>query len=318
MSKMVNIELPELEKKDYPQICFIKKYRHQGTTRYTFLNIATSKEISKTLLKWLEKNFQSIVGKTIVPYNPSIPLENLESVDLRSLQNWQYFEQKAFTLNENENDLDKIKKHLVGFMIYLKKGNTTYGQIRRTAPSSVLNKKGVYNVYFGESIFNEIKEEKEFKIDDKADLIFKHSEDASDSIIFDKENFKLIFDMKEEEKREALLIIETFEIFSTDGESLTKIKVFVENDRTLQSMLINPSFKDYINEIDFQVLRELKEEVQERICFELDHENGKLILPEGNEKQAVKDLIKSISGRYNRSLNKKHVLENGNVMRVLK
>ena len=55
-----------------------------------------------------------------------------------------------------------------------------------------------------------------------------------------------------------------------------------------------------------------------RISFELNHNDETFILPEGHEKQAVKDLIKSISGRYNRSLNKRHILENGNVMRVLK
>lgn len=315
---MENIELPQLDKKDYPQICFIKKYRDNKTTRYTFSNVSISKEISETFLEWLKINFGNALGKTFVPYNPSIPLENLETINLQSIENWKYFEQKAFALNEKESDLEKVKKHLVGFMIYLKKADIIYGQIRRVSPSSILNKKGIYNLCFRESTFNEIKEENEFKIDDQADLIFKHSQNSSYSIIFDKENFKLVFDMKEEEKREALLNVESFGIFSNDGACLTKIKYLIENDRTLQSMLINPCFKNYINEIDFEVLKELKEEVQEEICFELDYNNEIFILPEGNEKQAVKDLIKSISGRYNRSLNKKHILESGNVMRVLK
>lgn len=318
MNKMENLKLPDLDNKDYPQICFVKRYRHLGTTRYAFSNVSISKSISKFFLEWLENNFESIKGKEIVPYNPSVPLETLETIDLMNIENWKYFVQKAFTLNENESDLEKVKKHLVGFMIYLKKENTIYGQIRKVLPSSILNKKGVYNVYFGESTFNEIKKESEFKIDDQADLIFKYSDDSSDSIIFNKENFKLIFDMKEEEKREALSVVENFEIFSNDGECLPKIKFFVENDRTLQSMLINPCFKDYVNEIDFQILKELKEEVEGKVSFELNHNDETFILPEGHEKQAVKDLIKSISGRYNRSLNKRHILENGNVMRVLK
>lgn len=323
---MIDFEFPEFDEKDYPQICFIKKSRIKGKTTYTFLKASIEKEISKTFRGWFTENIRKAEERKIDTYNPSISSDSIEWIDLNSVNNWDLFLEKAFCINEDETErsnrsiasLDEVKRHLIGFIIYIKKDKSIYGQIRKRSPSNVLNKSGIYNIYFGNSVFNEMKEEKGFQVDEFADLIFEVSDESSYAIIYNKSNFKDIFDMREQEKRDALEVISKVSLFTKNKVVYEKIMIIVEDDRNLQKMLINPSFSEYFEEVDFSVLNELKNEVSNGVNFEIDVTNQDLILPVGKEKEAVKDIIKSVTGRYKRSLNRKHIVESGNVKRVLK
>lgn len=315
------VETPTFSNEDQAQICLIRKYRttngEERKTNYSFFKIGVHKTISEEIKKWLVENFKKIEGKQIIEYNPSTELEELEKIELNGLEVWKDFEEKAFSgLNFQEIDLNQLKKNLSGIIIFIKKNGEIYGQIRKVTRSNVLDKKGWYTLFFGEDKFNNLIEEKGIRLDKNADFIFYCKDNKCEGIILDKTNFKSIFDLWEEYKKKALVNAKEIELFKNSQYSDSFYKI-VEEDRIIQKMLINPAFEEYLNELNYADLLSLKQEVPD-ISFELNENSKQFVLPQGKEKEAIRDLIKLISGRFSRSINNKHVMETSGIRRVLK
>ena len=113
------------------------------------------------------------------------------------------------------------------------------GYIRKITPSSVLNQTGMFKLLSSGSVFNEIKEDKGIKIGKHADVIFRIENDISEGIIVDEPNFNLIFDMYKQQEKESIKILNNIAIISDHPEK-DEIESIVQNDRSIQKMLINP------------------------------------------------------------------------------
>ncbi|PJE81270.1 hypothetical protein COU58_03500 [Candidatus Pacearchaeota archaeon CG10_big_fil_rev_8_21_14_0_10_32_42] len=315
------VEIPIFNEEDQAQICLIRKYRttngEEKKTNYSFFKIGVHKKISDEIKGWLSENFKKIENKNIIEYNPSVEMEELEKVELNGLEVWKEFEEKAFSgFNFQEIDLTKLKTHLSGIIIFIKKGDEVYGQIRKVTRANILDRKGWYTLFFGKDKFNDLIEEKGIRLDKGADFIFYCKKEKCEGIILDKSNFKSIFDLWEEYKKKAIVNTKEIKLFKENEYSDSFYKI-VEEDRIIQKMLINPAFEKYLNEIDYSDLKSLKQEVP-NIGFDLNEETQNFVLPVGKEKDAIRDLIKVISGRFGRSINNQHIIENSGVRRVLK
>jgi len=302
------IIFPELNNNNYVQICFIRKYRHNKKSYYVFYNVEIEKRISITLKEWLEQNISLCNNKSFSSYNPSNYSNEYEYFNFESLDKWTIFSEKAFTIQNEKVELSDIKRNLIGYIIYVKVDDFILGQIRKLSPSNVLDKKGFYRLLFDNSKFNDLHEEIGLRIDKKADLIFIKNDEKSEAIIFDQKNFKLIFDMHEEEKKEAIKILDKISILKNHPD-YDALKQITSDDRIIQRMLINPVVKNYLNEIDYFTIKQLKLELGDKIAFKIDDENQQIIFKTGNEKKGIHDLIKTVTSKYNRSLNNKHIIE---------
>lgn len=305
----------------HAQICFVKKYRDSTekgpVTKYSFFKIGTNKEISKEVKKWLEESFDKVRREKLVAYNPSVELENFEKVDLSGLDIWDEFENNAFGgINLRIPELDKLKNGLVAVIIFVKTAQEYYGQITRTFPSNILNKKGLYKLHFNGQKFNDLSEDKGLRLHKKADFIFYNKGGKKEGIILDKNNFKEIFDLWEEYRKKALENAKGVNLFSK-SQYFNSFYDVIGGDRQIQKMLMNPEFEQYLNDTTYEHLIKLKKEVPE-IAFELDEENKDFVLPTGKEKESIKSLIKAISGRYSRTLDNQHLFENSGVRKLLK
>ena len=306
------IIFPKLNNNNYVQICFIRKYRQNKKSYYVFYNVEIEKEISITLKGWLEKNIYLCNNKSFSSYNPSNYSNKYEYeyeyFNFESLDKWTIFSEKAFTIQNEKVELSDIKRNLIGYIIYVKIDGFILGQIRKLSPSNVLDKKGFYRLFFDNSKFNDLQEETGLRIDKKADLVFIKSDEKSEAIIFDQKNFKLIFDMHEEEKKEAIKILDKISILKNHPDYDVLMQI-TSDDRIIQRMLINPVVKNYLNEIDYSTIKQLKLELGDKIAFKIDDENQQIIFKTGNEKKGIHDLIKTVTSKYNRSLNNKHIIE---------
>jgi len=302
------IIFPGLNNNNYVQICFIRKYRHNKKSYYVFYNVEIEKRISITLKEWLEQNISLCNNKSFSSYNPSNYSNEYEYFNFESLDKWTIFSEKAFTIQNEKVELSDIKRNLIGYIIYVKVDDFILGQIRKLSPSNVLDKKGFYRLLFDNSKFNDLHEEIGLRIDKKADLIFIKNDEKSEAIIFDQKNFKLIFDMHEEEKKEAIKILDKISILKNHPD-YDVLKQITSDDRIIQRMLINPVVKNYLNEIDYSTIKQLKLELGDKIAFKIDDENQQIIFKTGNEKKGIHDLIKTVTSKYNRSLNNKHIIE---------
>ncbi len=314
----MRINIPKIDSNNYVQLCFIRKYRQTDKTRYMFFSIDTSKPVANDLKKLLMDNISRCKKtKNIKSYNPSINSTDLEALNLSTVYNWSFFDKKAFLDNTNNISLKDIKRQLVGFLVYVKTKNSIIGQIRKITPSSVLESKGLYKMFFDGRKFNEIKEDIGLQIDNKADIVFVKKKISTEAIIINKDNFKSIFDVYEQEKKEAVDIFKNVDILHSSQNS-KMIQTFIESSRQLQKMIINPVVREFVSKFNFKILIKLKKEVPEKVSYEIDDKNNDFILPEGKEKQALKDIIKAMVGKYNQDLEGKHIYENAGVKKVLK
>ncbi len=314
------IKLPEFDDEWNLHVVLVKRYRMEENgekkTKYTFFKIGLKKSISDQLKQWLLENFEKLKDVKVMDYNPSVELEELEKVDLRGIDVWEDFEKKAFIgINNREIKLKEIRYGLSGIIICMKKGNKFYGQIKRLFPSQVLYRKGFFTLFLGEDTFNDLREETGIRLSKKADFIFYGEEKNAEGIILDKENFKAVFDLWEEYRKKAINNSKKIKLFE-ESKCFGSLCDSIEKDRQIQKMLINPIIEKYLNDLSYSDLVSLKEGAPD-LCFELDKENEDFILPSGKEKEAIKDLIKAVSGRFGFSINQKHLVENSGIRRVL-
>jgi len=302
------IKFPKIRKN--AELCFVRKYRQKGVTRYIFYRANITTNVSQVLKEWLIKKTSELSDKKLGEYTVDNSEDaEYEYIDLKDINTWDEFKQKAFTIEYQEDEiLEKIKKHLIAFIVYVKQDNLIIGYVRKITPTRLLNKKGLYYLFLEDSSFNEIKEQKGIEIDEFADLLFKISEDKSEGVILQKYNFNSIFDIFEQQKTDSVKMLETSDLITKHPEK-NEIENIVKSDRQIQQMLLNPLFRAHAKEISFDTLKKLKEEVGDKIRFELDEINKLPIFPADKKKEAIKDFIKTISYRYQRDLDSKHVLE---------
>lgn len=300
------INFPELEKK--PQICFVRKYRHKGKTHYMFYHAKIKKKVSGVLLSWLSNNIQRVNGKEFEEATIS-NFQNPEYVNLNEVDIWQLFKEKAFTLEqENEEILEKIKQGLVAFVVYIKQGSNIIGYARNITPSKVLTKKGLYSIFLDDSTFNDIRERKGIEVDEYADLVFKISDRESEGVILVKYNYNSIFDIITQQRKDSIKALRKSPLFN-QHERKSEIEAIVNKNRMLQKMILNPIFKERVSEITFETFKTLKAELNSKVSFEIDETNQKVLFPNDKETEAIKDFIKTISSKFARDIDKKHILE---------
>lgn len=314
------IDFSKVEENDGVQLVVIKKYaswnEKERQTNYSFFKIGLKKDISSKLKDWVIANFKSVKDKKIIDYNPSVELEDLEKIDLRNFNAWREFEDNAFKgINFKEIQLKQIGKSAVGLVMFVKTNDGVFGQIKRISPSYILSKGLSYILHFDGASFSDLKEETGIRLDHKADFIFYTNKEKSEGIIINKDNFNFVFDVWEEYKKKALSNSKNIKIFA-DSFCFDLLCQLVESDRQIQRMLINPLIERYLNEISYPELKALKNGAPS-LNFEIDEEKQDFILPLGNEKEAIRDLIKAVSGRFGFTINQKHLVENSGVRRIL-
>jgi len=301
-----SIKFPDIKKN--AELCFVRKYIQKGITRYNFYRANINTKVSQVLKEWLIKKTSELSDKKLEEYTVD-NFHDTEYINLKDINTWNEFEQKAFTLEHQKDEiLEKIKNHLIAFVVYVKQENLIIGYVRKITPTSLLNKRGQYFIFLGDSSFNEIKEQKGIEIDEFADLVFKISENKSEGAILQKYNFNSIFSIFEQQKTDAVKMLEKSDLITKHPQK-DEIENIVKSDRQIQRMLLNPLFKEHVNEVGFDTLKKLKEELGDKISFELDENNKLPIFPPDKMKEAIKDFIKTISYRYQRDLEGKHVLE---------
>ena len=310
------IKFPDIEDKEKAQLVFVRKYRQNKVTRYIFYRANINKNVSEELKKWLKEHIKKVEDKTLNEYSPD-NYKDLEYVDLPSIDKWEFFQKHAFSIKSQEHaDLSKIKSNLVAFIIYIQKGKEIIGSIRKITPSNVLNKTGLFTLFLENSAFNELREDKGIRIDKYSDFVFKITKDKSEGVIITKYNFNSIFDVYEQQKKESIKLLKNCTVISSHPES-NDIQEIVKSDRTIQRMLINPIVKDHMNEINFDIIKNLKNEIQTTLAFEIDEQNKQIVFPNNNKKEAIRDFIKVISWKYSRSLDSTHIVE-GNPEKIIK
>ena len=146
------IKFPNIEKN--AELCFVRKYRQKSVTRYIFYRANIKTKVSQVLKEWLIKKTSEVSDKKLGDYSAD-NFQDAEYINLKDINTWNEFEQKAFTIEHQENEiLEKIKNHLIAFIVYVKQDNLIIGYVRKITPTSLLNKKGLYSLFLEHSSFN--------------------------------------------------------------------------------------------------------------------------------------------------------------------
>ncbi len=298
-----------------PNLVFIKTYRSQTNegqkeTRYTFYRANIGSTVAQKLKEWLLENIGEVNGGKFEEYDISTEEGDYEYVDLSGIENWEHLKNRAFTLGtQDEVDLRKVKSNLKGYMIYSKIGdNNIIGLVRKITQSSVLDKRGIYRLYLAGSAFNEIKEERNVELDKYADLVFKTNNDVSEGVVLNKPNFNSIFDIQEQQRRQSMDVLDNLELIE-DHPQREEIVSIVQEDRRFQKMLINPIVREHMNEVTFDIIRTLKQEIPNELAFDIDEPNEQIIFQDENKKEGIHDFIKVIGWRYSRTVDLSHIIE---------
>lgn len=297
------------------QLCFGKKYRAERETRYVFYRANTNSEVADGLKAWLINNIKNInVDRIDAHEEPSA-----HCIKLNEISKWKNFDDNAFKIECQElGDLKKIKRNLNNFVIYIKLDEDhIVGQIKKLGPSSVLMKRGYYKLGFENNAFDTLEEEKHVEITMFWDFIFFIYKDQRIGLVNSSsncfENFESIFDMYEQYQEKAKDIMSKSTCFPMFRKP-DQILEIINADRTIQKMLINSVSQKGISEAQKENIKQIKEELRDEVRFEIKDES--IILQEGKEKEALKDLIKALGYHFNKTLIGEHVIE-GTPKRIL-
>lgn len=298
-----------------PNLVFIKTYRSQTSegqkeTKYTFYRVNIAINVAQKLKDWLIENVNEVNGGKFKEYDISTEEGEYEYVDLSGIENWKYLKNRAFSLNtQDEIDLRKVKSHLKGYIVYSKiDGENLIGIVRRIYPASVLDQKKMYRLFLTGSAFNEIKEDRNVKIDKDADLVFKSNNEVSEGVVLNKPNFNSVFDINEQQRKQSIEVLGNLELIE-DHPQRDEIVSIVRDDRRFQKMLINPIVLEHMNEVTFEVIRSLKQEIPDELAFDIDESNEQIIFPDENKKEGIRHFIKVIGWRYSRTVDLSHIIE---------
>lgn len=289
-----------------PQMCFCRKYRANGNTKYIFYRANIFEDVANEFKNWLTNHINSLKDKDIKEMS-GYTEGYLHSVDLDNISTWKYFEDNAFSIGCQELiDLKSIKRNLNNYVIYIKLNDTLVGYTTCVRPSNVLVKRGFVRLQFNNSTFNQINNNKDVEINKLCSFLFISNNTLKKGLIFNKDDFESIFDMNEQYQREAEHIIRTSNIFQffTNKEKILEI---VKSDRVIQKMLRNPVSQKSISEIKIEDISIIKECLCDDVNFTIDKENN-IVLGE-NEKAAVRDLIKAIGHHFNKTIYGNNIIE---------
>jgi len=290
------------------ELCFCRKYRISRNTRYAFYRGEIDKTVTEELKKWLIDNIQQLENREISKFAEGGE-GSIFSIELDDINTWNSFEENAFSLENQEEftDLKVIRDNLNNYIIYIKLEDALIGQIRRMQPKNVLDKKGRFSMFFDNSTFNVLREDKGVRLDKYCDFLFIVKENKKLGIITNKEKFESIFDMYEQYQQEAENIISSSEIFLSFGDQTRMIEM-VKTDRIIQKMLRNPVAQRGFSEVKGEDIVRIKEDLKDSVKFEIN-EKGEIVFPSENEKAAFRDLIKVIGHHFNETLFQKHIIE---------
>jgi len=297
------------------QLCFCKKYRAERETRYMFYRANINSKVADELKTWLIDNVKNIDLEKIDTDEET----SIHSIKMSEISKWKNYSEDAFKLECQElGDLKKIKKNLNNFIIYFKLNDELIvGQIKRLGSSSVLMKRGYYKLGFENNTFDTLVEENHVEITMFWDFMFFIYKEQQigliNSLPNSVENFEAIFDMYEQYQAKAKDIMRKSTFFAMFGNP-DQILEIIATDRRVQKMLMNPVSQRGISEASKENIKQIKEELGDKVRFEIKGEL--IVLQQGNEKEALKDFIKALGYHFNKTLNGNHVIE-GTPKRIL-
>jgi len=100
MSNKINF--PDIEKG--VNLCFVRKYRNEGKTRYIFYHANIKNKVSQVLKEWLIDHIKNINNKEYPEYTQT-NFEDSEYVLLDNIEVWKEFTDEAFSLETQEEAL---------------------------------------------------------------------------------------------------------------------------------------------------------------------------------------------------------------------
>ena len=314
-----------------PQLCFCRKYRASNKSNYTFERTNLHSDVSSELGTFLKDNIIELKKMEEVKIPNDISESSYLIIQLEEIDKWESFEKNAFNLGKKGElkSLKKLKTHLNSFIIYHKTSNMLVGQIRKITPSNVLEKNGImFNLFFDNNTFNKINTDATVRIDRYYDFLFlieyENNEDDNEEkkiktqigIIKNYDNFCSIFDMNEQNEKEAKDVLTTCAIYN-NFEDKIKVINLVKKDRTLQRMLLNPVCKSAFETIEPQDLLEIKKELDKKVKFNLDNSKISLSSDKKDEKESLRQFIKSVGHHYRRTIYGSHEIIEGTPSKIL-
>jgi hypothetical protein len=295
------INLPETI---YAQLCFIKKV-NQKDQYYLFKRANIHVDVSRELGRWLKDNFDELNNmlrfKPLEPYDPvangrKISL-NLEEIKER----WEEFISRAFKLTQHDAaEFDDIMKFKDGYIIYVQLDGKIYGQINKISTSYILPEpKG----FFLTKSFKQIIQEEGVRLVKEADILFYPSSregKETEFIVFNKNNFEMLFDYSEYKRKMALEFLKGMKNIFTFN--IMKEEVLEALwDKNIINMVNKPMIKDDKQyNYDIQYLNNVKREYPD-LKFQVDIEENKVTLPEQDPKEKKKafiEVMKAVSYHY--------------------
>lgn len=289
-----------------PQLCFCRRYRQKNNTKYIFYRANISTDIASEFKNWIMNHINSLKDKDIKEISEYAE-GYLHAVSLDNINTWKFFEDNAFSIGCQElTDLISLKRSLNNYIIYIKLEDALVGYATCVKSSKVLEKRGIYRMQFNNSTFNQLNDNKCVEIDDSCSFLFILNSAMKLGLIFNKYDFESIFDMNEQYQQEAENIIRTSKIFPCfkNGNRIVEI---IKSDRVIQKMVRNPVSQRSFSEIEIEDLEIIKKELNDEVNFIID-KNNNIILGE-NEKEAFRDLIKSIGHHFNKTLFGDYIIE---------
>lgn len=302
-------------------------------TKYNFYGTNLDQDLEKEIGKFLKQNVENLHEDNIIDQADDNLGESILKVNnLDDILNWKEFAENAFTESREVTALKDIKKNLNCFIIYYKDETKIIGQIRRVWPRNVLleeengsdNKKiSKKRIFISDEIFKTMEVKEDLTIDNYFDFMFlfeygagqeDNGEKLKIGLINNCENYYSIFDMDTQFANEAKEIISSCNIFD-NFEEPTKVKKMIGEDRVLQRTLRNQVCRESFESINEENLVEIKEALTDNVKFDI--EDNKIILPDKEQKKALKEFIRAVGRYYNKSIYGDSKIIEGKPVRVL-
>lgn len=330
MSERVSVTLPKIE--GDPHVIIIKRYpgssqgesdKNQKKYRYSFYLAQLGEDVTNAFEKVLSNYVDSAQkGENSIPiYHPDIEeypcYVNLNPTEF---QYWKDFQDSI--LNSESRSRKKPKKlesNLWGYMFYLHGGRYVIGYAKRLSPSKILKTSVIRAKLHNDIVLDSVQEVEGIEFDRSADFIFVIELDSEGNpskswgIIWNKGGFESLLDVYEHQKQKAMNILGQCQTLPQllSQENLAKLKSTVEGNRQLHKMLLNPVTAKYMNEVTINDFKEVKEKFRD-VSFDLDEEQGKVILPSPDSKKeylkAIREVLSVLGARFTKTLNDDHIL----------
>jgi|GEM_PF-4250664 len=331
MSERVSATFPEIN--GDPHVIIIKRYpvssrdgsgETQKKYQYSFYLAQLGSSVTISFQGILSTYVNSVQnGENSLPqYHPDLE-EYPCYVDLnpRNFPYWEDFQDSIFNPDSRSRKKPKkLESNLWGYMFYLYNDNYVIGYAKRLSPSKILKTSVIRARIHDDIILDSVQEVKGIEFDESADFVFVIELDSNGNpskswgVIWNKNGFESMLDVYEHQKQKALEVLNRCRTLPSilSDDDLERFKEVVESNRQLHKMLLNPVTEKYMNEVTLKDFKQVKEKFGDEVSFDIDEEQGKVVLPSSDSNRdylkAIREVLGVLGARFTKTLNDDHIL----------